>query len=325
MTVDTSALDFLRCPVSGQRLIRSEAAEDVITTTDGRFSYRVVDGIFIMLPDHVMSDWSKEKSVVKNFYDSFGWEKSDSGEYKDTRLFGASGDVAQQYNRKCLLAVREFLPKRGRYLLDAGSGPIPHPEHMSYHENFDRRVCVDFSLPALIEAKRKLGARGIYIMGDLTSLPIADGTMQGVVCCHVLYHVPAEEQRRALDQIARVLGSGARGVIVYKWASSPLSVYINKVFSLLSIFIGLPPMGHAKRNAPPLYGRAQPREWLLGQAWPFRYRLACFRLIDNGAMRKYMTKAKIWRLITATLFAWQRAMPRFTGKYGLYPIIIIEK
>jgi SAM-dependent methyltransferase len=196
---------------------------------------------------------------------------------------------------------------------------------MSYHENFERRVCVDLSFPALVEAKRKLGVRGIYIMADVTSLPIADGAMQGVVCCHVLYHVPAQEQRKALNELARVLETGGRGAVVYKWAYSPLSRYINKVFDRLSILIGRPPMVDSKRNAPALYARPQPREWLLGQTWLFRYRLACFRLVDGASMRKYMTEARLWRLITAMMFTWQRAMPRFTGKYGLYPIIIIEK
>jgi SAM-dependent methyltransferase len=326
MSIDVAALEFLRCPVSGQRLMRSQTGEDVITTLDGRYSYRVLDGIFIMLPDHMTNAWTKEKTVVQNFYDSFGWEQSDTGEYNDTRLFGASGEVGRQYTRKCLLALREFLPPHGRYLLDAGSGPIPHPEHMSYHEHFDRRVCVDFSFPALVEAKRKLGARGIYIMGDVTALPIADGAMQAVVCCHVLYHVPAGEQHRALNELARVLEKGGRGIVVYKWAASPLSRSLNRVFDLLSMFVGRPAAAaDSKKNPPALYAHPQPRKWFLGSRWPFRHRLACFRLIDGASMKKYMTEARPWRLITSILFIWQTAMPRFTGKYGLYPIIIIEK
>lgn len=327
MPIDSEALDILRCPVTRQRLLA--LGEEEVITEDGEHRYPVIDGIFVLLPAKNSDDWSDEKAVVQRFYEEFGWNSSLTGEYNDTVQFVNSASVPRRYTERCNLQINAFLPSQGKYLLDVGSGPIPHPEYLTFHENFDRRVCVDFSLPALLEAKRKLGNRGIYVVADVTRLPLAEGAVEGAVCCHVLYHVPADEQRRAFEEIARAIAPGGCGIVVYRWADSPLSWRLEKLFKMISGVAGGPAasksQARAKPDMPPLYFHPHTCTWFLSHGWSFRYRLACYRLIDNFMMRKYMGEGNIWQIVTWMLYAWQRFMPRFTGKYGLYPLIVIQK
>jgi SAM-dependent methyltransferase len=175
------------------------------------------------------------KEIVRAFYADFGWSTSRSGELNDTALFVDTSAVPRRYTARCNEQVNRFLPPRGRFLLDVGSGPITHDEYLKYHENFSRRVCVDFSLPALRQAQRKIGDRGIYIVGDITNLPLAAESVEAAVCCHVVYHVPAEQQQTAFEEIARVVARNGRAVVVYRWQDSPLSWRLEKLMKLISV------------------------------------------------------------------------------------------
>lgn len=329
VTIDTSVLEILRCPESGQRLVCPDPEGDFVCSLDGKHRYEVVDGVFIMLPATGDSDVEDPRAIVRSFYENFGWEEGDDGVYNDTRLFMSSNSTARSYTSQCMLSINNYLPRKGRYLLDAGSGPIPHTEYESYHKNFYRRVCVDFSLSALLKAKRKLGERGIYIVGDLTKLPLIDGAVDAVVCCHVLYHVPENQQRTAMEEVSRVLAPHGVGVVIYRWEDSPLSWRVERILMWASRFDKSSKLTKTDQKtaiaSKPLYFHPHPREWLFGQAWPFHFRLACFRVIDNHAMQTYFTESWIWKGITSALYIWQQLMPGFTGKYGLYPIILITK
>jgi SAM-dependent methyltransferase len=326
MSIDTEALEIIRCPVTKQRLFPHGDSE--VHTADGQYRYAVIHGVFVLMPDRTNTDWTEEKEDVKRFYDSFGWEQTADGEFADTALFVNSSPVPRRYTRRCNLRINHFLPKSGRYLLDAGSGPIPHAEYLTFHEGYSRRICVDFSLTALLQAQRKLGNRGIYILGDLTNLPVADGAVDAAVCCHVLYHVPAQQQATAMEQLARVLQPGGKAIVVYRWENSPLAWRIGRCFELLK---RVNPGGAADRNeelraaALPLYFHPHSKEWLMSGRWSFDFDLACFRLIDNFMMGKYVGEGLLWKIVTTMLFYWQVLMPRFTGLHGLYPLIIIRK
>lgn len=60
-----------------------------------------------------------------------------------------------------------------------------------------------------------LGDKGIYILGDVTNLPLVDGCMDSIVSLHTLYHVPADEQSEVLAEIYRLLKPRGTAVIVY--------------------------------------------------------------------------------------------------------------
>ena len=39
----------------------------------------------------------------------------------------------------------DFLPEKGKDILDFASGPIQYKEYLTYSKNFKKRHCVDFS------------------------------------------------------------------------------------------------------------------------------------------------------------------------------------
>jgi len=65
----------------------------------------------------------------------------------------------KEYIHKCHLRVNRYLNNQGRYLLDAGSGPIQYPEYLTYSEGYEVRICVDISFLALQEAQTNLAIR----------------------------------------------------------------------------------------------------------------------------------------------------------------------
>jgi SAM-dependent methyltransferase len=67
------------------------------------------------------------------------------------------------------------------------------------------------------QVRLDLGAdrRQVDVQGDLTALPIADGSIDLLVCYHVLEHVPAD--RSAMAEIARVLAPRGTALLQVPW------------------------------------------------------------------------------------------------------------
>jgi len=90
-----------------------------------------------------------------------------------------------------------------------------------YHElshRYEVRICVNLSFRALVQARANLkGQQGLFICGDLTSLPLADGVCDAVLSQHTLYHVPASQQEAAVLELYRVAKPGATVGIAYNW------------------------------------------------------------------------------------------------------------
>ena len=83
-----------------------------------------------------------------------------------------------------------YFSKGGRYILDAGSGPLIDEAVVAFGDRFERFICTDLSTRALSAARAKLGERGIYLKSDITNLPIEDGVVDAITCNHVIYQLP---------------------------------------------------------------------------------------------------------------------------------------
>ena len=71
------------------------------------------------------------KNQVREFYNSVGWKQIGDGVYQNAR-YEDLRPVSRDYIHRCHLRVSKFLPQSGKYLLDAGSGPIQYPEYLEY-------------------------------------------------------------------------------------------------------------------------------------------------------------------------------------------------
>ena len=92
-------------------------------------------------------------------------------------------------------------------VLEVGCG-----DAMIWRENLDRipdgwRLTLTDLSPGMVEeACAALGDRAEYAVADVQELPFVDGSFDGVIANHMLFHV--QDRPRALSEIARVLRPG---------------------------------------------------------------------------------------------------------------------
>jgi len=273
------------------------------------------DGLWDCLPDHLRP----EKAQVKGFYDETGWKTDDAGEYVDAALFVDRRGYADRYLARCRARVLAHLPQGGEYLLDVASGPVHFPEYRAYSERFEHRVCVDLSETALHDARRNVGDTGVYVLGDVTRLPLETGTVDAAVSLHTLYHVPSDEQAAAFREIHRVLKPGGVAVIVYYW-QTPHFADLNLAGKLLALpgrVIRRLTRSRASDAQGELYYHAHTRQWFEAQDWPFRADVLSWSSVDTGTLHRLGPATRV-------LFWLEARFPRLFGRRG-YPMIVIRK
>jgi len=358
-------IDILRCPVTGQSLSLLTAAE--LDACNGRLAshgllhrdgtpaqgplaaalgtpgrteiYRVDHAIIWLLPDLALVSAAAvrsaaitgDKKIVQSFYDDFGWVKTEAGTFNDTAQFTDTRPLAQNYQRYCNARIGRELAG-GRYLLDVASGAIPHPEYLEFSRLYDVRICVDFSVRALHEARRKLGEAGLYILGDITRLPLAAGAIDSVISLHTVYHVPRAEQSAAIDELVRVTRPGGRVVVVYVWASSLL---MNVIFGLRGVLGRIRRSLRAKAPAapapapaanPPIYFSPQDHAWFERDlARRHAARLKVWSAVSMLFQARFFTDDRLGRLSMKLIERLEDWFPRLAGRYGQYPMFIIDK
>jgi SAM-dependent methyltransferase len=128
--------------------------------------------------------------------------------------FGALASLV----RKAILsrAVRHyagrFFPARG-LLVETGCGTAQSSATIG---PLDRTLAgLDFSLPALLEARRGATPFRLFLRGDIRALPFADSTVDGVWNLGVMEHFAPEEARSILRELLRVLRPGACAVLFW--------------------------------------------------------------------------------------------------------------
>ncbi|OYW43030.1 MAG: hypothetical protein B7Z38_02910 [Rhodobacterales bacterium 12-64-8] len=316
---------LLRCPTTGAAL--SIDMDGHLLRADGGVSYSFAGEIGRFLEPITEVDGNK---ATRAFYDNEGWGKHSSGLYQDTAKFVDTRSVSLKFTRACMVRLNnKYFRKGGRYLLDAGCGPIAHDELMSYDAAFEKRVCVDLSVAALAEARRKIGDRGVYLQGDLTNLPIETGSVDAAMCYHVIYQLPEALQAKAFEEIWRVLKPDGVAVVVYWWTNPKLAWRAERVARMF--------FGKQKRTAAPI--AAEPTDasagrpdhnvmsldWFTSKKWPFEYSFDTYRTISNTMMRE--TIPNDWRgaLFLKGLMLFQKLFPSYSGKHGEMPAIIIRK
>lgn len=312
---------ILRCPSTHGPLTLDRALGKFVGQSG--IAYSLVDNIGHFLAPVAANDGNLS---TRTFYDEGGWSTDSDGLYEDTKKFVDTRPTSLRFTRACMERLQKYFNKGGQYLLDAGSGPIAHEELLEYSKNFDKRVCVDLSIPALRAAQRKLGDRGIYLQGDLTNLPIRSNVVDAVMSYHVIYQLPPNLQAAAFRELWRVLKPGGVAVIVYWWAAPKLPWRVRRV---ADVFLGK--ARHAADQAPgsdlgevpdhnPL-----PYEWFTSQDWPFRYKLDTYRIVPNSFLRASIPDDWRGAAFLNLLMTFQRLAPAYCGRHGLMPAIVITK
>lgn len=317
------------------------ALSKAVGTPDRRFIYRIEGDIAWLLPDLALvkpadvatGSFASEKQIVQSFYDDFGWVKKADGSFNDTAEFTDTRYLPRTYQRDCNARIGRLLGS-GRFLLDVASGAIPHAEYLSLSEAYEVRICVDFSMRALTEARAKLGDRGIYLLADITRLPLSDESVDSVISLHTIYHVPKAEQTSAVDELVRVTRAGGRVIIVYIWAHSLAMDVVFKARGWLGRVRRLgraSPVATAEGGAsvettPPLYFHPQDHDWFAREvALRHKARLRVWSAVSSIFQTRFVSDDLFGRLTIAMVKRIENSMPWFAGRFGQYPMFIIDK
>lgn len=284
------------------------------------------------------------KQQVRQFYDEFGWQEIGEGVYQNAR-YEDLRPVSWEYIHMCHLRVGRHLKPVGRFMLDAGSGPIQYPEYLEYSRGYEARVCVDISYVALAEARQRIGDRstggqGLFVVADVANLPFGQDIFDGVVSLHTIHHLPIEEHRQAYQELYRVLAPKKSAVVVNGWQDSvimrlfvkPLK-WKNKtrkrIRRKIKRYSGDPSnsgVNLPKQKSKGTYVKKHDPSWLKKEVGS-RMHLEIFvwRSVSVRFLRGYIFPNLGGKWLLRQLYALEERFPHFMGEYGQYPLIVLIK
>jgi SAM-dependent methyltransferase len=281
------------------------------------------------------------KRQVREFYDQVGWQEVSEGTYQNAH-YEDLRPVAREYVHRCHLRVLRHLRPGGRYLLDAGSGPIQYPEYLEYSRGYQYRVCADISIQALQEARKRIGSHGLFAVADIANLPFSTGAFEGVVSLHTIHHLPEDEHLRAYQELYRSLARGSTAVVVTGWPDSrlmkmaePLIKLSNRLRNLARLLAGKTP---AQPEQTESAGQARPSipkgtfinrhgvEWVkneVGRIIPVK--ILVWRSVNVRFLRSLVHSWLGGRYWLRLLYWLEERSPEYFGENGQYPLIVIHK
>lgn len=279
------------------------------------------------------------KSQVSAFYNEIGWKMENDGFYQNAR-YEDLRPVAREYIHKCHLRVNRYLHPTGKYLLDAGSGPVQWPEYLTYSQNYQYRVCLDISIVALEEARHRLGDKGLYVVSDVTNLPFKSDVFDGLVSLHTLHHIPPAEQPDAYEGLARVLKPERTGVVVNAWTAPLLMQRMGWLVALMDRVNGLIKRFSPRKEIMLPEEKAKPAqtkptgtftqhitpEWLKEKlAGRVSFKIMVWRSASVRFMRSVIQPWLFGKLWLRWLYEQEEKDPEYYGENGQYPLIVISK
>src|SRR4030042_1915557 len=278
------------------------------------------------------------KHQVRVFYDHIGWQEASNGFYQNAS-YEDLRPVAHDYIHKCHLRIMRHLNPSGHLLLDAGSGPIQYPEYLEYSRGYRYRVCADISFVALLEARKRIGLHGFFIVCDVANLPFKSNAFDGMVSLHTIHHLPPHEHIRAYQELYRTLAPAGKGVVVNGWDNPPLTIFLNiwiglaeRLYAMFLSQVKTSDYGNEllssdkKTVTRGTYVRKHNAVWLqkdVGSLIPVK--IWCWRSVSVRFLRTFIHERYAGRWLLKILYWKEELFPHFLGKYGQYPLIALSK
>ncbi len=286
----------------------------------------------------MMDPQKSAKEDVRHFYDQVGWQLED-GEHYQNAHYEDLRPVAQEYIHRCHMRVNRHLKPNGKFLLDAGSGPIQYPEYLSYSENYQYRVCADISIVALKEARKRTGEKGLMVVADVANLPFMADAFDGIVSLHTFHHLALEDQARAYAESYRVLAPGSSAVVVNGWSESPLMKRWNWVAGLMNGLRNLRARWMGKKPQPRVQSTADPSPHPVGTftvkndpAWlkktltgRMEFEILVWRSLSVNFLRAVFHEKLGGRRLLRWVYQQEERNPNYCGENGQYPLVVVHK
>ena len=270
------------------------------------------------------------KQQVREFYDQVGWSQEDGGNYQNAR-YEDLRPVSREYIHKTRLRVNQHLLPSGKYLLDAGSGPVQYSEYLTYSEGYTYRVCADISITALQEAKKRLGDHGLCVVADVANLPFASDAFDGIVSMHTIHHLPMNEHRAAYGELYRVLGAGKSAVVVNGWGDPFLMTLAEPFIQLGRLLAGRPSQYGKKKGSDGereagTFVRKMNAAWLRNELKElFPIKIYVWRSLSTRFLRWFIRPRFGGNTLLRFAFWLEERFPRFFGVNGQYPMVVFKK
>ncbi len=312
--------------------------EQALICSSNTYIYPVINDIIILLKDLALAPtidtvvtglMDADKHWVKDFYDQEGWLTDKTGFYTDAIIYEDLREVSREYIRKCHQRVARYLQPTGKYLLDAASGAIQYPEYLEYSAGYEYRICVDFSFQALMEAKKKLGPKGICILSDIVDLPFKDNTIDCFLSLHTIYHIPKNQQVKAINELYRSLKPNGTGVVVYDWYkhSRWMNVWLlpfrgfvfvkNRVTEVAQVVFS----GKSQKGR--LYFYAHTPRFFRKHLPSFE--LKVWRSVSVPFLHYYVHSGLLGKKLLRWIYDQEEKYPERCGLNGEYPLMIFKK
>ncbi len=280
------------------------------------------------------------KTQVRQFYDQVGWQKVSEGCYQNAQ-YEDLRPVSQEYIHRCHLRVGRYLKPGGRFLLDAGSGPIQYPEYLTYSQGYRYRVCADISIVALQEARQRIGEHGLFVVADVANLPFKKECFDGVVSLHTFHHLPLADQVKAYDELYRAMAPGTGAVVVNGWSDSSLMRRLgwlvrrmekwnrgrapNEPGEAAGISPSAVPPDQSTRPAG-TYVQKMDAAWLRRTlSGKMAIDIRVWRSLSVRFLRAVIHPRLGGRLLLRLVYWLEERFPHFLGEKGQYPLVIIRK
>jgi SAM-dependent methyltransferase len=274
------------------------------------------------------------KQQVRKFYDQVGWQLEADGLYQNAH-YEDLRPVSAEYIHRCHGRVGRHLKSSGKYLLDAGSGPVQYEEYMEYLRDYQYRVCADISIVALTEARKKLGEKGLYVVSDIANLPFKKEVFEGVMSMHTIHHLPWEDHVRAYQELYRVLAPSSTGVVVNGWTDPALIGWLDHLVKM----VNRTRRKLGKKSASIMKNKLSDQEKEKG-TFVKKYNATWLKAELNGKvpieilvwrsasvrfLRTFIHQKLAGKQLLRWLFALEEKYPRYFGENGQYPLIVINK
>lgn len=274
------------------------------------------------------------KQQVRKFYDQVGWQLEADGLYQNAH-YEDLRPVSAEYIHRCHERVGKHLKTSGKYLLDAGSGPVQYEEYMEYLRDYKYRVCADISIVALKEARKKLDEKGLYVVSDIANLPFKKEVFEGVMSMHTIHHLPWEDHVQAYQELYRVLASNSTGVVVNGWTDPALIGWLDRLVK----FVNRTRRNLGKNSASIKKNKHDDHEKEKG-TFVKKYNASWLKVELNGKvpidilvwrsasvrfLRTFIHQKLAGKQLLRWLFALEEKYPRYFGENGQYPLIVIIK
>lgn len=172
--------------------------------------YPVVEEIPILLD---ASD-DEVSHKVSSFYEG-AWKNTAENREATRVVHDDISTYGERYVRRTedrFRSVFQGNDRKRRFFLDAGCGAFPRGH---FGQGFTYHVCFDFTLEALIESRRSLGARAVCVCGSLLRVPLCDAVFDGILASHCIYHIDKDFQGVAIRELLRTLAAGGKFLIFY--------------------------------------------------------------------------------------------------------------